>query len=133
MRTGERLNQVLGLEETVEVSIRHAVEEGRGLTVSVPEGATIGRVRSAVAERLAALDLGVDAARLRLVKRFSGQSALFSIKDDELLGHRRRLLLMGAELPEEYMYIYIYICIYIYIYTLSLSLYIYIYIYIYLV
>jgi len=82
----------------VDISIQHAIETARATPLTVWTNWTFKEVREALARR-------VGSDEIREKARFvfkSGNEALswMSFKDDELLGERKKLHLLGCDLPD---------------------------------
>ena len=93
---GPAAAQLAQPEHEVEVRVRHAIS-GAEVRVVVSSAATFGDIRKALARSVGS---GEVLERGRLVRR-SGGDHFVSYKDGEPLGGKRRLLLMGADLPAD--------------------------------
>eukprot|EP00931_Biecheleriopsis_adriatica_P021537 TRINITY_DN14065_c0_g1_i2.p1 TRINITY_DN14065_c0_g1~~TRINITY_DN14065_c0_g1_i2.p1 ORF type:complete len:4450 (-),score=994.04 TRINITY_DN14065_c0_g1_i2:41-13390(-) len=90
---GERIDEEA---PKVEVEVKSLTAEGPGgsLTLSLPRDGTVGNVRELVTARCGG---GGVAAHIRMVRRFS-DTLFLPLRDEEALGSRRELLLLGVDL-----------------------------------
>ncbi|CAJ1411044.1 unnamed protein product [Effrenium voratum] len=98
----------------VTITVRQAVEEEEGvpapsMKVVVPADANMRKVKQAIAERLGmkrttsiklVFDLHGRAAKLRKSAATDSGMTFASFKDDELIGSRREVLMLGADLRQ---------------------------------
>eukprot|EP00933_Yihiella_yeosuensis_P022612 TRINITY_DN17793_c0_g1_i1.p2 TRINITY_DN17793_c0_g1~~TRINITY_DN17793_c0_g1_i1.p2 ORF type:complete len:340 (-),score=132.26 TRINITY_DN17793_c0_g1_i1:1445-2335(-) len=81
---------------SVEVEVESLIADGPGasLRIHVPESSTISFIRQRIAARCGGGNVG---AHIRLVRRLS-KVLFLSLKDEDVLGSRRHLLLLGVDL-----------------------------------
>eukprot|EP00434_Breviolum_minutum_P035619 symbB.v1.2.031531.t1/scaffold3663.1/size52395/5 len=99
---------------TVTITVRQAIEEENEppappLKVTVAADATMRKVKQAIAEKLGmkrsttiklVFDLHGKAAKLRKTASMDSGMTFASFKDDESIGSRRELLVLGADLRQ---------------------------------